>query len=165
MRTFSSARVLVLTLAALAAACGVGRGPVVQAVADPVSGPASGASSASTAPLARVPLESQATVEGARDLALALLERQAYRELIKRIVLPADLARLWEREGGVDKAAAEFSASGKADELLHMLQQTKQQRPELSEGGDVARFTVVAEEARRTPLTFRKVVDRWYLQN
>jgi hypothetical protein len=138
---------------------------VVQAAAEPVSGPASSPSGAGQSPPARAPLESQATLESTRDLAIALLERQAYRELITRLVLPADLARLEEREGGVDKAVADFSASGKADELLRMLRQTEQQRPELGEGGDVARFTVVAEEGRKTPLTFRKVVDRWYLQN
>jgi hypothetical protein len=133
-------------------ACG-GRagGEVVQAPAEPRA----------AAPRAAKP---QATAEGARDYALSLIERGDYRELITRLVVPEQLAKVGEREGGLELVITEFAA-GKAAGLTTLLRATVGHPPTFDENGTHATFTADGVEGAPASIRFRKVDSDWYIEN
>ena len=121
------------------------------------------------APLAPVvmtpPVDRQASVEDTRDLAIELLEKHEYRELIEKLVRPADLQKLTDKEGGVERVVAEFGQSEKPGALLDMLRRTRAMKPRLEEDGKAARFDSDDPTAPHGGVTFEQVEGRWYLRN
>ena len=52
-----------------------------------------------------------------------------------------------------------------ADRLLGMLQQIKEQKPQLSDEGRRAEYAVEWRNFSKSKLVFLKIEDRWYLHN
>lgn len=111
------------------------------------------------------PIDAQASVEGARDRAIELLERHEYEDLIMKLARPSDLEEFLNEQGGIERVAADFGKSEKPAELLDLLLRTRGKTPRFDDDGKSAHFDIDDPNASRHELTFERVEGRWYLHN
>ena len=112
-----------------------------------------------TAPLS----DPQASVGGARDYAIELLEERAYVELLQNLIEPTELMKVRQEPGGIETLASTFGASEKPAELLEMLRHTKGTTPEMGDDGTTATFSQT--QTFRKALKFKLVEGRWYIDD
>lgn len=112
------------------------------------------------------PPRGPATLPETIEIAIALLQANDHRGLILQLLDPEDRAKIRERGQDLDSLVREFGDSDKPKQLLEVLISVRGQEPEMSNDGTVATLQGNAPDAPKGgKLEFRRVGDRWYLQN
>ena len=94
---------------------------------------------------------------------ISLLEEKKYEAFLSRLPLPKELDRM-RKNRSMEELARTF-AKQHADRLLGMLQQIKEQKPQLSDEGRRAEYAVEWRNFSKSKLVFLKIEDRWHLHN
>ena len=112
------------------------------------------------------PVDRQATLDGARDYAIELLERRDYASLVINVIDSSTLEHMASTTPGdnvIEGAIADFASSAEPHTLLAKLRDSTRRVPALTASGAVARFEVDVPNEHET-LAFERVNGRWYLK-
>lgn len=108
----------------------------------------------------------QATLEGAREYAIELLEKQEYAALVINVIDISTLERMAATSPGdniIEGAIADFATSAEPHTLLAKLRDSTGRTPAFTPSGDVARFEVDVPKEHES-IAFERINGRWYLK-
>jgi hypothetical protein len=103
----------------------------------------------------------RAKLDTAIPEAIRLLEAKEYKTMLKEFGAPDALKKILG-EVSLDQFAERFAA-GKADDLLKALKSIKGKKPEMSDDGNKATFTLADRNAQ--PVILEKIDKCWYIAN
>ncbi len=109
-------------------------------------------------------VDRQATLDGARDYAIELLEKGQYAALVINVIDVSMLERMAATSPGdnlIEGAIDDFAKSTEPRLLLAKLRESTRRTPALS--GNIARFVVDVPKEHGT-VAFERINGRWYLK-